>query len=77
MKEVIDLMVKLRNAEEPYAVATVVETRGSTSARTGSKAVIDREGKVLAGWVGAAARNRPSATRRSKRSPKASRASSI
>ena len=52
MEAALDLMMKLRDAGEPYAVATVVETRGSTSARTGSKAIIDREGKVLAGWVG-------------------------
>jgi xanthine dehydrogenase accessory factor len=52
MQEILDLLTRLRDAEEPYAIATVVETRGSVSAKTGSKAVIDREGKVVAGWVG-------------------------
>ena len=48
----LDLLIRLRDAAEPYAIATVIETRGSVSARTASKAVIDREGKVIAGWVG-------------------------
>lgn len=52
MQEILDLLVRLRDAAEPYAIATVVETRGSVSARTGSKAVIGSEGKVVAGWVG-------------------------
>jgi xanthine dehydrogenase accessory factor len=52
MQEFLDLLTRLRDAAEPCAIATVVETRGSVSARTGSKAVIDREGKVVAGWVG-------------------------
>lgn len=52
MQQALELLVKLRDAEEPHAVATVVETFGSVSAQLGSKAVIDREGKVLDGWVG-------------------------
>lgn len=52
MQDILDLLRRLRDAEEPCAIATVVETRGSVSARTGSKAVIDRHGKVIAGWVG-------------------------
>ncbi len=42
----------MRARRQPYAVATVVEVTGSTSAKTGSKAVIDRQGRVVAGWVG-------------------------
>lgn len=52
MHEILDLLSRLRDSGEPCAIATVVETRGSVSARTGSKAVIDRYGKVIAGWVG-------------------------
>jgi xanthine dehydrogenase accessory factor len=36
----------------PYAVATVVRVEGSSSARRGSKAIIDPFGKLLLGWVG-------------------------
>lgn len=52
MQDILNLLVRFRDGEEPCAIATVVETRGSVSARTGSKAVIDCEGKVVAGWVG-------------------------
>jgi xanthine dehydrogenase accessory factor len=45
-------MLELRSRNEPHVVATVIETVGSSSAKTGSKAVIDRRGRVLSGWVG-------------------------
>jgi xanthine dehydrogenase accessory factor len=35
-----------------FAVATVVRVEGSTSARPGSKAIIDSDGKIVMGWVG-------------------------
>jgi len=37
---------------KPFAVATVVRVEGSSSARRGSKALIDSEGRVVLGWVG-------------------------
>lgn len=51
-KEILDVLVDMRSRGEPYAVATVMETAGSVSAKTGSKAVIDADGRVVAGWVG-------------------------
>ena len=51
-KDIIDVQRELRAGGLAYAVATVVETRGSVSAKTGAKAVFDSEGRVLAGWVG-------------------------
>ena len=51
-KEILDYIVDMRAKGKPYAVATVVETVGSVSAKTGSKSVIDQQGKVIAGWVG-------------------------
>ena len=51
-KEILDVLVEMREQRRPYAVATVVEITGSTSAKTGSKAVIDQNGQVVAGWVG-------------------------
>ncbi len=51
-KEIIDVLVEMREKGKPYAVATVIETVGSVSAKTGSKAVIDSEGRMVAGWVG-------------------------
>jgi xanthine dehydrogenase accessory factor len=37
---------------KPYAIATVVRVEGSSSARQGSKAIIDSQGKLVLGWVG-------------------------
>lgn len=36
----------------PFAIATVVRVQGSSSARHGSKALIDAQGKIVMGWVG-------------------------
>lgn len=35
-----------------FAIATVVRVEGSSSARRGSKALVDSNGKLLVGWVG-------------------------
>ena len=51
-KDILDVILEMRALGRPYAVATVVETQGSVSAKTGAKAVIDHEGRVVAGWVG-------------------------
>ncbi|MFA9459943.1 XdhC family protein [Thiohalorhabdus sp. Cl-TMA] len=51
-QDILDVQRALRDSRRPYAVATVVETEGSVSAKTGSKAVIDESGRVVAGWVG-------------------------
>jgi xanthine dehydrogenase accessory factor len=50
--DLLNLMVALRDRREAYALATVVETGGSTSARPGAKALIARDGAILSGWVG-------------------------
>jgi len=50
-----DLLVKsseLAALGQPFAVATVVRVEGSSSAKPGSKALIDPEGKILMGWIG-------------------------
>jgi xanthine dehydrogenase accessory factor len=51
-QDLLDVMIAMREQRRAYAVATVVETTGSSSAKTGSKAVIDERGRVVAGWVG-------------------------
>jgi xanthine dehydrogenase accessory factor len=43
---------ELASQGQPFAIATVVGVEGSSSARRGSKALIDRFGKVVLGWVG-------------------------
>jgi xanthine dehydrogenase accessory factor len=43
---------ELTSQGQPFAMATVVGVVGSSSARPGSKAIIDPFGKLLVGWVG-------------------------
>lgn len=50
--DLLDLQSRLREDRQPYALATVMEVLGSSSAKTSAKAVIDAQGRVVAGWVG-------------------------
>ena len=43
---------ELAAQRKPFAIATVVRVEGSSSARRGSKALIDSQGNILTGWVG-------------------------
>jgi xanthine dehydrogenase accessory factor len=45
-------LAALVEAGEPFAVATVVDTQGSASARAGAKAIVDARGRTRFGWVG-------------------------
>ena len=51
-KEFFEKLVELSRKEEPFAIATVVHIEGSSSAKPGSKAIIDVKEKLLFGWVG-------------------------
>jgi xanthine dehydrogenase accessory factor len=51
-KDIFAVIQELQANGKPFAIATVVETEGSVSAKTASKAVIDHQGRVVAGWVG-------------------------
>jgi xanthine dehydrogenase accessory factor len=51
-KDVLEVLTEIRAQRRPCAVATVIETTGSSSAKASSKAVIDETGRVLAGWIG-------------------------
>lgn len=42
----------LKDQGVPFAMATVVRTVNSTSATPGGTAILDRDGKILMGWVG-------------------------
>ena len=50
--DVIDLASRLRAAEEPFALATVVRTVSVTAAKAGAKAIIRADGRIEAGWIG-------------------------
>lgn len=45
-------MHQLTQAQTAFAVATVIHTRGSVSAKLGAKALINSQGRVINGWVG-------------------------
>ena len=51
-KGIFEHIVDLQKQGRPFAIATVVETVGSVSAKTSSKAVIDENGDIVSGWVG-------------------------
>jgi xanthine dehydrogenase accessory factor len=52
VKDIHDHILEYRRDRRPYAIATVVETIGSVSAKTSAKAMINNEGQVVYGWVG-------------------------
>ena len=51
-KEFFEKANELNHQREPFAVATVIKIEGSASAKPGSKAIIDKSGQTLLGWVG-------------------------
>ncbi len=51
-QDIFDALQQMRASRRPFAVATVIETRGSVSAKTSSKALIDEQGHVVTGWIG-------------------------
>jgi xanthine dehydrogenase accessory factor len=52
ISNILDLQLALREQRCPYALATVVEILGSSSAKPAAKALIDLSGKIIAGWIG-------------------------
>jgi xanthine dehydrogenase accessory factor len=49
--DIIDSMARLKAAETPFALATVVRTEGATSAKVGAKALVRRDAPMV-GWIG-------------------------
>jgi xanthine dehydrogenase accessory factor len=45
-------VAELAEQRKSFAVAMIVRTEGSSSAKPGSKAIIDEHGKIALGWVG-------------------------
>jgi len=50
--DVLDVVSRLKAAEEPFALATVVRTVSVTAAKAGAKAIIRPDGRIEAGWIG-------------------------
>lgn len=51
-KDLLDQQLEWRQARIPYALATVVEILGSSSAKPSSKALIGADGRIVTGWIG-------------------------
>lgn len=52
IKDILSLQREFKAARLPYALATVVEIFGSSSAKPGAKAFFDGTGKMVEGWIG-------------------------
>lgn len=50
--DVMEIMSRMRSAEESFAVATVVRTVSVTAAKAGAKGIIKPDGTIIAGWIG-------------------------
>ncbi len=50
--EVMDLVAKMKSAEQAFVLATVVRTVSVTAAKAGAKAIIRPDGTIVAGWIG-------------------------
>jgi xanthine dehydrogenase accessory factor len=48
----MDLVARLKAAEETFVLATVVRTVSVTAAKAGAKAIIRPDGTIAAGWIG-------------------------
>lgn len=51
-QNILNLQLEYRVARLPYVLATVVEIFGSSSAKPGAKALFDRTGQIVEGWIG-------------------------
>ncbi len=51
-QNVYEEMARLKQSNTSFAMATVVEIKGSSSGKPGDKAVYDESGRRIAGWVG-------------------------
>ena len=50
--DTMELVTRLKAADEAFALATVVRTVSVTAAKAGAKAVIHPDGRIMAGWIG-------------------------
>jgi xanthine dehydrogenase accessory factor len=50
--DMLQLMSRLKAADEPFVLATVIRTVSVTAAKAGAKAIIRADGRIEAGWIG-------------------------
>jgi xanthine dehydrogenase accessory factor len=52
LADTMNLVSRLKAADEAFVLATVVRTVSVTAAKAGAKAVIRSDGRIAAGWIG-------------------------
>src|SRR6266478_1937674 len=52
LDDTMELISRLKAADEAFVLATVVRTVSVTAAKAGAKAVIRPDGRISAGWIG-------------------------
>ena len=50
-EELIDCLTRMKDDDQPFALATVVRTADATSAKAGAKAIVRGDGSMV-GWIG-------------------------
>src|SRR5258707_8528410 len=50
--EVMELVARLKAADQTFVLATVVRTVSVTAAKAGAKAIIRPDRTIVAGWIG-------------------------
>jgi xanthine dehydrogenase accessory factor len=50
--ELMDVVAQMKASEQTFVLATVVRTVSVTAAKAGAKAIIQPDGKIIAGWIG-------------------------
>lgn len=51
-RKLFEKIAQLEKQETPFALATVIMVKGSSSGKVGDKAVFGQDGKRIAGWIG-------------------------
>ena len=51
-KNLLTEALRLEKNERPYAIATVISVKGSSSGRVGDKAIFDEKGQRIMGYIG-------------------------
>ncbi|MFQ6673698.1 MAG: XdhC family protein [Fidelibacterota bacterium] len=51
--DIFQEIVRLREVNEDFSIATVIAVKGSSSGRVGDRAIFSEDGKRLMGWIGA------------------------
>jgi len=52
LRDIIDVAHEMKSRGDVFAMATVVKTVSLTAAKPGAKAILDKQGNIVEGWIG-------------------------